>query len=75
MNITAIFKNGDREVPGNYRPISLTSVVCKVLESFIRGHIVDYMETNHLFSCNQHDFLKGRSCTTQLLKVILGQRP
>ncbi len=43
--------------------------MCKVLESFIRDHIVDYMETNHLFNYNQH-FRKGRSCITQLLEVI-----
>jgi len=31
-NITAVYKKGDRKDPSNYRPVSLTSVVCKILE-------------------------------------------
>ncbi len=60
----------DRKDPGNYRPISLTSVICKLLESFIRDHIIQYMEENNLFNTNQHEFRKGRSCITQLLEVF-----
>lgn len=37
--ISAIFKKGDKKNAGNYRPVSLTSVVCKVLEGIIRDHI------------------------------------
>ena len=33
--IVPIFKNGDRHDPGNYRPVSLMSITCKVLESLI----------------------------------------
>ena len=39
-NVTPIFKEGDKSDPGNYRPISLTSQICKVLESIIRDNIV-----------------------------------
>ena len=47
-NVTPIFKKGDRSIPGNYRPISLTSVVGKMLESIIRDKIVSYLEQHTL---------------------------
>ncbi len=65
-HITAVYKKGDRKSLENYRPISLTSVVCKIMKSFIRDHIVKFMEGYDLFNCNQH----GHSCITQLLEVI-----
>ena len=43
-NITALYKKGDKKYAGNYRPVSLTSVVCKVLESIIRENIVEHMK-------------------------------
>ena len=42
--VTAIFKKGAKNDPGNYRPVSLTCIACKILESFIRDQIVNYME-------------------------------
>ena len=42
-DVTAIFKSGDRKLPENYRTISLTSVVCKVIEKLIRDEIVNHM--------------------------------
>jgi hypothetical protein len=41
---TAIFKKGARGDPGNYRPVSLTSNVCKVFERLIKEDIVNYLE-------------------------------
>ena len=41
-NITAIFKQGNKSDPSNYRPISLTSTICKVMETIIRDHIMDF---------------------------------
>ena len=49
-NISAIFKKGKRSEVGNYRPISLTSIVCKIMESIIRDKIMDHFMTNELFS-------------------------
>ena len=69
-NITAIFKSNDKKDPNNYRPISLTSVVCKVLESFIRDQIMEHLKLNNLLFPDQHGFVSGRSCITQLLSVI-----
>ena len=68
--VTAIFKKGIKTDPGNYRPVSLTSVICKVLESFIRDTIQIHMEQNKLYSTCQHGFRKKRSCTSQLLEVM-----
>ena len=39
--ISAIFKKGSRKKAGNYRPISLTSIVCKIMEHCVRNHIVN----------------------------------
>ena len=43
-NITAIYKKG------NYRPISLTSIVCKLMETLVREEIIEHMKRNKLFS-------------------------
>ena len=69
-NICALFKKGTKSNPGNYRPISLTSVISKILEKEIRKEILDHMESNNLFTCHQHGFRSNRSCTTQLLEAI-----
>jgi endonuclease/exonuclease/phosphatase family metal-dependent hydrolase len=69
-NITPIYKKGPRDNPGNYRPVSLTSVVCKVMESLVRDHIITHMVDNNLFAKQQHGFTSGKSCMTQLLEVI-----
>jgi len=42
--VCPIFKKGDRSDPGNYRPVSLTLVPCKVLESVIRDELSSYLE-------------------------------
>ena len=69
-NVSAIHKKSSKKQPGNYRPVSLTSVVCKQLEKIIRSRILEHMSTNALISAEQHGFLPGRSTTTQLLQVI-----
>ena len=66
-NVTPIFKKGSKAHPGNYRPISLTSVVCKMLETIIRDKIVKHLEQNNLISDSQHGFRNKRSCLTNLL--------
>ncbi|KAI8512068.1 hypothetical protein Bbelb_111680 [Branchiostoma belcheri] len=65
-HVTPIHKKGNRSTPGNYRPVSLTSVVGKVMESIIRDSLVDHMMQNSLFTESQHGFVPGRSCMTQL---------
>ena len=56
--------------PQNYRPVSLTSIICKTLESLVRDHIIEHMKLNNLFSEKQFGFISGRSTTLQLLHVL-----
>ena len=67
QNIAPIFKKGSKNEPGNYRPISLTSVPGKMLESIIVDNMVDHLEVNNLILDSQHGFRGGRSCLTNLL--------
>ena len=69
-NITSIFKKGSKKLPGNYRPISLTSVACKIMESIIRDAAVEHSNKNDSFCSEQHGFTKGRSCLTNLLETL-----
>jgi hypothetical protein len=66
-NITPIFKKGDRKLASNYRPISLTSVACKIMESIIRDEIVKHLDKYNLIKDSQHGFRRNRSCLTNLL--------
>ncbi len=70
LNVTPIFKSGSKIKPENYRPISLTSVPCKIMEKIVRNEIVEHMERNNFFTKCQHGFRKGYSCVTQLLEVM-----
>ena len=66
-NIIPLFKKGSRNKSVNYRPVSLTSVICKVLETIIRDHMMDFLIKHKLINPSQHGFLKARSCLTNLL--------
>ena len=65
--ITAIHKKGPKNLSENYRPVSITSIICKLMESIIRDKIVIHMERNNLFSQIQHGFVPLRNCMTNLL--------
>ena len=66
-NITPLFINDLRNESENYRPVSLTSVICKLLERLIKVHMVDYLVKHKLLNSSQHGFLKVRSCLTNML--------
>ena len=68
--ITVIHKKGLKSVIGNYRPISTTSVICEMVESIIRDHIIDYMVSNSYIADEQHGFVPGRECMTNLLQAM-----
>ena len=65
--ITAIFKKGLKSDRGNYRPISLTSVISKVMESIVKDAIIAHLMKHGILSDEQHGFVPGRDCITQLL--------
>ena len=65
-NITLLFKKGSRKKPENYRPVILTSVICKLLETLIRDHMVEFLVKHKLINTSQHGFVKARSCLTNL---------
>ena len=66
-NITPIEKKGNKSLPCNYRPISLTSIVCKIMETILRNRLVNFLEGNNLIKNSQHGFRNKRSCLTNLL--------
>ncbi len=69
-NITPIFKKGQKSLPSNYRPISLTSIVIKTLERVIHRKVYDYLSDCNILSSSQHGFRAQHSCQTQLLETI-----
>ena len=68
--VVAIHKGGDRKSPGNYRPVSLTSILCKGLETLVRNQICEHITRHNLISATQHGFLKKRSCLSNLLSFL-----
>ena len=68
--ITAIFKKGKKSSPDNYRPVSLTSVISKVMESIIRDAMLDHLMKHDILADPQHGFVPGRDCMTQLLLCL-----
>ena len=68
--VVPVFKKGSKSLPGNYRPISLTCVLCRVMESFLKDSIMEHLLENNLLSPRQHGFISGRSTVTQLLYYL-----
>ena len=57
-HITAIFKKGERCDLGNYRPVSLTSVTCKMMEHILASNIRQHLDDQSILSKYQHGFRK-----------------
>ena len=68
--ITAIHKKGLKSEVGNHRPIGITSVKCKLIESIISDHVVTYMSSIKLFLTAQHGFVPSRYCVTNLFLAM-----
>jgi hypothetical protein len=66
-NIVPVFKKGNRATPSNYRPVSLTSIPCKLLEHILVSHIMDHLDLHNTLIDEQHGFRHGRSCESQLI--------
>ena len=69
-NVSPIYKQkGSKAQPGNYRPVSLTSNVCKLMEKVINQALGKHLESGVLYN-TQHGFRRGRSCQTNLIEFF-----
>jgi len=69
-NIAPVFKKGEHYDPANYRPVSLTSIPCKIMEHIIVSSLMNHLERNKILTPRQHGFRSKRSCGTQLLEFM-----
>ena len=67
-NVVALHKKGSKALASNYRPISLTCIMCKMYEQLIRQHVMNHVRSS--ISNKQHGFLPGRSCLSNLLEAL-----
>ena len=71
-NVTPIYKKGQRYMPENYRPISLTCVCCKIMEHIITSNVMNHLDEQQILYPLQHGFRRGRSCDSQLIEFVEG---
>ena len=70
-NIVPIYKKkGAKDEASSYRPISLTSITCKLLEKMIKDEVLRFLEHNGMLNIDQHGFRKKKSCVTNLLEYL-----
>ena len=65
-----MYKKGSRDGPSHYRPVSLTSVLCRVLENITAEKLTDHLFKYNLLSANQFGFMPNRSTCSQLLIAL-----
>ena len=68
--VSPIYKKGARNLAENYRPISLTSIPCKLMEKVVKDAVYNHLVKNNLLSKKQFGFISGRSTVTQLLNYL-----
>lgn len=68
--MTPVFKKGKRSEAGNYRPISLTCIACKIMEHILVSNIIKHANRNNILYHLQYGFREKRSCETQLLEFV-----
>ena len=66
--IVSLFQKGNKSGQCNYRPVSLTSVVYKVMDRIVKDNIVEHLYECNIIKGSQHGFTSGRSCLINLLK-------
>ena len=60
-----------RDKSENYRPMSLKSVIYKLLERLIKDHMVNFLVRHKLLNSSQHEFIKAKSCLSNMLGFFL----
>ena len=68
--LTPVHKKSSRSDCNNYRPIAITSILCRLMERIIHDQITAYLFTNNLLTPSQHGFRTGKSSTTNLLESV-----
>ena len=68
--VTPIYKTGDKEDPGNYRPISILPILGKTIEFFVNQQLTNYIENNGILSQHQYGFRKNYSTTFLMLDLF-----
>ena len=63
-----IHNGGIKTMPSNYRPVSLTSTVCNMIEHIVLHYLNMYL--GDILCTNQHGFRRGLYCNTQLITVM-----
>ena len=69
-NVVPVFKKGQKYLCSNYRPISLTCVISKVMEHIISSNIMSHANTHNILYPLQHGFRSRRSCESQLIEFV-----
>ena len=68
--VTPIHKKSLKSDPANYRPISLTCILCKVMEHIIVSNIWKHLHKHDIILHFQHGFQSGLSCESQLIETV-----
>ena len=69
-HVTPIYKKGGKSKAENYRPVSLTVIICRILEALILQCIIEHLMKHNFITQHQHGFLPQRSTVTQLLETL-----
>ena len=70
FGLTAVSKKDNKSLPSNYRPNSLTSICCKVMEHAVLSHMAKHLSKNIIIIDQQHGFRQSFSCEAQLITTI-----
>ena len=73
--VTPIFKKGLASEPGNYKPISITCIACRIFERIVKEYLIEHLTRNRVFNPAQHGFLARHStCTNYLYQWLIGRQ-